>query len=189
MSRSYGPSKFSIAYVLLLSLAICSSKFSISIVSIPKSTGLHPQLLDIRGKHYHIPSNTFVYTNVQALHTDPRGWSPDPLTLRPDQWLITSKRRDGPILFETIIEPEKGTFVPWSDEPRSCPCRKFAPVEFVAVMATLFQEHRVRPARLAVESAKDAQRKVLAVVDDSAISTVTLQMQQPERVSLMWSKK
>ena len=90
---------------------------------------------------------------------------------------------------ETIIEPENGTFVPWADGPRSCPGRKFAQVEFVAVMATLFREHRVRPVKLAGESAKDAQRKVLAVVDDSAISAITLQMQQPERVSLVWSKK
>ena len=80
-----------------------------------------------------------------------------------------------------MIEPANGTFVPWADGPRPCLSQKFAQVEF--------REHKVRPAKLEGQSAKDSQQRVLAAVDDSAISAITLQMRQPERASLVWIKK
>ena len=88
-----------------------------------------------------------------------------------------------------LIDPPKGQFIPWADGPRNCPGQKFAQVEFVAVLATLFQKHRVRPALREGESIEDGERKLLRMVDDSAISAITLQMQKPRDVALIWSRR
>jgi len=62
-------------------------------------------------------------------------------------------------------------------------------VEFVAVVATLFREHRVRPVLKDGRSGEDGRQKLLEMVNDSAISAITLQMQKPRSVALAWSKK
>ena len=88
-----------------------------------------------------------------------------------------------------MMEPAKGTFVPWADGPRVCPGRKVAQVEFVAVMATLFQSHRVSPALLEGESHEHARGRLVDMVNDSGISAITLQMQHPKNASLVWTRK
>lgn len=87
------------------------------------------------------------------------------------------------------MEPIKGAFVPWGDGPRVCPGRKVAQVEFVAVMATLFHNHRVAPALFEGESAERARCRLVDMVNDSAISAITLQMQHPKNASLVWTRK
>jgi len=42
-----------------------------------------------------------------------------------------------------IFKPAKGTFLPFSEGARACSGKKFATVQFVAVLFTLFREHRV----------------------------------------------
>jgi len=42
-----------------------------------------------------------------------------------------------------ILKPAKGTFLPFSEGSRACSGKKFATVEFVAVLFTLFRDHRV----------------------------------------------
>ena len=152
-------------------------------VFIPKSTGFHPQTFSSHGKTYSIPPKTFVTVNVQALQTDPRSWGSDALTWNPGRWLESTKDDLG---YESWVEPSDGTFVAWADGPRSCPGRKFAQVEFVATLAVLFRHHRVAPVPQEGESAKQARGRLLAMVNDSAISAITLQMQHPRSVSLAW---
>jgi cytochrome P450 len=42
-----------------------------------------------------------------------------------------------------IFKPAKGTFLPFSEGARACSGKKFATVQFVAVLLSLFREHRV----------------------------------------------
>jgi cytochrome P450 len=42
-----------------------------------------------------------------------------------------------------LVKPAKGTFLPFSEGARACSGKKFATVQFVAVLFTLFREHRV----------------------------------------------
>ena len=152
---------------------------------IPKSTGFHPQTFFSHGKTCSIPPKTFVTVNVQALQTDPRSWGSEALTWNPGRWLNnTAKDHSGRA--ETWVEPSDGTFVAWADGPRSCPGRKFAQVEFVATLAVLFRNHRVAPVPRMGESIEQARQRLIAMVDNSAISAITLQMQHPESVSLAW---
>ena len=43
-----------------------------------------------------------------------------------------------------ILKPAKGAFLPFSDGARACSGKKFAGVEFVAVLFTLLRNHRVQ---------------------------------------------
>lgn len=90
---------------------------------------------------------------------------------------------------ETFIEPEAGTFIPWADGPRECVGRKFSQVEFVAVLAKLFRHYRVRPVVENGEDEADGRRVLARMVDDSAISAITLQMLEPRRRSLRWERR
>lgn len=168
-----------------------------SIVFIPKSTGFHPQSLTLGEKTHLLPPNTAVNINVQALHTDPQTWGSDALDWRPSRWLRTSPATPGindnhtsPMTEETFIEPEAGTFIPWADGPRECVGRKFSQVEFVAVLASLFRHYRVRPVvEDGEEGEADGWRALVQMVDDSAISAITLQMLDPRSRSLRWERQ
>lgn len=158
-----------------------------SVVFLPKITGDHSQILALHQNDYTLPPNTFVTINVQALHTNPRIWGSNALAWHPKRWIISPTQ--GNLNSESIVEPTKGTFVPWADGPRACPGRKVAQVEFVAVMATLFREHRVSPVLLEGESPEHARGRLVDMANDSAISAVTLQMQHPRNASLVWTRK
>ena len=90
---------------------------------------------------------------------------------------------------ESLISPVSGTFIPWADGPRNCPGQKFAQVEFVAVMATLFAKYRSKPALLTGQSPEDAKRVLQSMVEGSMISAITLQMQEPRKVALKWERR
>ena len=48
-----------------------------------------------------------------------------------------------------------------------CPGKKFAQVGFVAVIASLLKDHRVRPALIYGESQTETHERILKVVEDS----------------------
>lgn len=136
-----------------------------------------------------LPPSTAVNINVQALHTDPSTWGDDSLSWRPDRWLVPSstenplqERSSG----QTFIFPPQGSFIPWADGPRVCPGQKFAQVEFVAVIATLLSRHRVKPVLQEGQSDSKGRQALLEMVNDSAISAITLQMQQPKKIAFQW---
>ena len=89
---------------------------------------------------------------------------------------------------ESLFTPARGTFFPWSDGQRNCPGKKFAQVEFVAVIANLFRKHRVQPERMVGETEEQARRRVLEIVDDGAVKML-LQMKDPARVSVRWTRR
>ena len=90
---------------------------------------------------------------------------------------------------EQFIEPEAGTYVPWADGPRECVGRKFSQVEFVAVLAGLFREYSVRPVLMDGEDDADGRRELARMVDNSAISAITLQMLEPRSRALRWERQ
>ena len=137
-----------------------------------------------KSKEHILPPNTAVTINVQALHADPITWGPDALEWRPDRWLKHSTKEQ-----EEFTQVQPGTYVPWAEGPRVCVGRKFAQVEFVAVMATLFWQYRVRPKLQPGQSVSDGRRALMRMIDDSAIFAITLQMQQPRSVGLVWEAR
>ena len=124
-----------------------------------------------------------------AVHAHPRYWGEDALSWRPARWMTsdTSGEKTG-LDAETLFTPVQGSYFPWSDGQRNCPGKKFAQVEFVAVIAHLFYGHKVLPERMVGESEEQARRRLLDVVNDGAVKML-LQMKDPARVSMRWMSR
>ncbi|KMU74305.1 hypothetical protein CISG_04654 [Coccidioides immitis RMSCC 3703] len=118
-----------------------------------------------------IPSGVVIYINSAALHMAPEVWRdlnpqdetqhtghrvqnrdasqsgikasgrfvPDEELFRPSRWINHSDN--------TIFQPPRGSYLPWSAGPRNCPGQKMAQVEFVGVFLTLFRYHRLEAVR------------------------------------------
>jgi len=143
---------------------------------LPRWTAGSFQSLNIQGKDILLPPDTQVVLNTAALHTLPSYWGSDSIVWRPGRWLEEKGE---------LIQPPPGMFNPWTAGPRVCPGKKFSQVEFVAVLARLFQKGRVRPKFEVGENAEDAFKRVKRVVADSILD-VTLHMVHPEKVRLVW---
>jgi cytochrome P450 len=88
---------------------------------------------------------------------------------------------------EELFQPPTGLFLPWTSGPRICPGRKFAQVEFVAVIAKLFQKHEVEPVLEHDETMKQARQRALDQANHSIVN-MTLQMADPKNVKLAWKE-
>ena len=151
---------------------------------VPKYTGRASTSLDVDGRHYNIPADTLVVPHLQAMHTFPRYWGDDSLEWRPQRWLEST----GDLSAESLINPPKGTYFPWSEGARNCPGKKFAQVEFVAVMVGLFRDHMAEPVPRASETMAKARRRALSVVKESNVELL-LQMRNPHGLSVRWKTR
>lgn len=134
-----------------------------------------------------IPADTLVQPNLQAMHTHPWHWVRNPLTWRPQRW-ISARSTGGGLEAETLVVPLRGTYFPWSEGVRNCPGKRFAQVEFVAVMAALFRDHVAEPVPRPGESDQAARQRTLRVVEDSNV-TLLLQIRDPESVVVRWRER
>jgi cytochrome P450 len=154
---------------------------------IPKYTHELPQTLTIKGKDYVIPPCTYVNLQLPALHSLPEYWGSDSLVWRPDRWILSNDGVRG-LEHERLLQPTAGTFLPWAGGPRVCPGKKFAQVEFVAVIGLLFWKNRVRPALEPGETFEESSKRLLALVEDSSWN-VSMTMRHPERLKLVWEER
>ncbi|KAL0782484.1 hypothetical protein CaCOL14_000390 [Colletotrichum acutatum] len=140
-----------------------------------------------------------VYINTVALHTSPKTWGPDALSFNPARWLTIPQSSSSSSPSQSPhIQPARGTFLPWSSGPRTCPGQKMAQVEFVTVLATLFHKCTVEPAPGVHESgntqsttpevAAQATQGLLDLMQDSQ-PRLTLQMNRPKDVRLRWTRR
>lgn len=142
-----------------------------------------------------------VVPGVLALHTHPQYWGPDALSWRPSSWIIPTPATINaspspglddsdfsPLDHESIITPQKGSYIAWSGGPRVCPGKKLSQVEVLAVLVRLFRNHVVRPVQMPGDDAARAQRRVLEVVEDSQVHLL-LRMNDPSRVALKWERR
>lgn len=161
------------------------------ILALPKWTNQYPQDLQIGSKTLSIPSNTAILTSLLAMQTHPKYWKQDPLKWQPLRWIKSSPSSNtnlaAKLQAEEIFVPLKGTYFPWSDGPQNCPGKKFAQVEFVAVLACLFRDHRVRVVLKDGEDCQKAQRRVLAVAEDCELGLL-LRVRDADSVRLAWEK-
>jgi cytochrome P450 len=141
--------------------------------------------LKVKGKEYVLPPNTMIMENMLGIHTDPEVWGTDAYLWKPERWIV---KRDG---LEGIdneeLMPAPVGFIPWSYGPRVCPGKKFAQVEFVAVIASLMAHHHVKIDALDGETKLQTSKRV----DDALLNSralITLKMLNPEKVKLVWDK-
>ena len=160
---------------------------------IPKYTGAQSQCLHVRDRKIQLPPDTLVVPSLQALHTHPQYWGEDSLAWRPSRWITSvasdaGSRKSNPLLREKLLEPQKGTFIAWSEGIRNCPGKKFSQVEFAATMAALFRNYYSEPAAVGDESLDQARHRVLRVVEDSKV-VLLLQMRDAQCVALRWRSR
>jgi cytochrome P450 len=137
-----------------------------------------------------LPPGIRVNPNILSVQCHPRYWGTDSLQWRPSRWIVspsTSKLEINPLEHESIYKPPDGCYIPFAEGTRSCPGRKFAQVEHVAVMASLFRAHRVQPVLRAGESMKQASKRIMDVIDDRGMKLL-MQMLHPENAVLEWQK-
>lgn len=149
----------------------------------------------VNNETINVPPDTLVVPHLQTLHTHPRYWGTDSLTWRPSRWILpacasqtTERTVPTNMPDEKLLVPEKGTFIAWSEGARNCPGKKFAQVEFVATMATLFRNYRVQPVVKPGETLDQSRKRVLEVVKDSSVQLL-LQMRDPGSVAVTWSQR
>jgi cytochrome P450 len=70
---------------------------------------------------------------------------------------------------------------------RICPGKRFAQVEFVAVMAALFREHRIHVVPRDEESLRVAQGRIIDMVEDSEVR-ILRKMKNPGSVAVRLAK-
>ncbi|RDW68480.1 hypothetical protein BP5796_09137 [Coleophoma crateriformis] len=155
------------------------------VVSVPRYTAHSRQTLSVNGKSYDIPPHTNIFVNVAALHTNPGYWGDDALTWRPSRWITKSTSLDE----DTVIKAQPpGVFIPWISGPRVCPGKKFAQVEFVAVIAAMMSSWRVGIVREGAETQEQSRIRALQIVQNSKVE-FTLKMKKPNGVGLKWIRK
>jgi cytochrome P450 len=151
---------------------------------------------------YVLPANCTLYINCVALHLDPDVWrnlnlqegetarDDDEHLFRPTRWL------NPPGSAQTLYQPPKGAYLPWSASQRVCPGQKMAQVEFVAIFLTLLKDYQVEAAMVDGES-KEASVENLEKRMQDSISLLTLQMRDvyditetdPAGLKLRFSKR
>ncbi|KAF2136432.1 uncharacterized protein K452DRAFT_130448 [Aplosporella prunicola CBS 121167] len=157
------------------------------LLSVVKGTQNNTTDLAIGEHVYPIPPNTRVIINLNALHSHPRYWGDDSLEFKPSRWILI-KEGDGPAIDrEYLYTPPRGAYLPWSDGNRACPGKRFAQVEHVALMASLFRDNRVEPAKLEGESDELARKRTLDCIASCGMRLL-FQMLRPEDVALKWMK-
>ncbi|TVY45912.1 putative cytochrome P450 [Lachnellula subtilissima] len=151
------------------------------VVVLPKSTGSTPSAITIQGKEYTLPAHSDVMLNMVNIHHAPEFWGPDPWTFRPERWII----KNGAPGTEELLQPPYGSYMPWATGARVCPGKKFSQVEFVAVIASLFQRHGVQPVPQPGETVEMASKELSGAIEDSEC-VLTLKMRHPEKARLAW---
>ncbi|KAH7053200.1 cytochrome P450 [Macrophomina phaseolina] len=90
-----------------------------------------------------VPAGANIVLNSAAVHTSPawsRGTGLPAREFHPKRWIKTDNGG------EVLEQPENTTYLPWAFGPRTCLGLKFAQVEFVSVLSSVFRQHRLRPA-------------------------------------------
>lgn len=161
------------------------------ILALPKWTNENPQTIQIGEKLIIIPPHTGVSPSLLAIQTHPDHWR-DPLVWQPSRWISTpvapadnesSSNLTSRLRQEAIVSPVRGTYFPWSDGPQNCPGAKFAQVEFVAVLACIFRDYRMRIVPTPNEDWTQAKGRALATTEDCDLGLL-LRMRVADQVRI-----
>lgn len=135
------------------------------IIALPKQvTKSSDQSITVDGKKLTIPAGSKVFLASPNVQRNPRYWPTQPSTIsdrdddlddfKPERWLLTKDVGDsgsehtsddefggftGRDAHAKLFRPVRGSYVPFSDGPRSCLGRRLAQVKIMAILAVIFQ--------------------------------------------------
>lgn len=164
------------------------------------------QQLRVDGRTIFIPAGSEVHMSALAVHTLPEYWGADSLEFRPARWIrSTSTPRKSPDHNDAEGEDEKAgamldaeevapppvakeSFFPWSLGARNCPGKKFAQVEFVAVMSYVLLLYKLEPVALEGERSEDTRRRIWEWTRESK-AEITINFREPAKYALRLVKR
>lgn len=164
---------------------------------IPKCTGESGTTLAFDGCTVHLQPMTVV-VDATSVQRSPHYYGPTADVFDPTRWdatntssfLAKNKGRQGLMAagleYPTIHRPERGAFFPFSDRARACLGRKFAQVTFVAAIAVVFRDFRVRIRESEGETREMAERRAWRTVEDSY---AMLSLRVTERLPVVFEKR
>ncbi|KAJ5602034.1 cytochrome P450 [Penicillium lagena] len=135
------------------------------IPSLPKWTSDQLQALRVGEKTVIIPPSVGINPSILTMHIHPQHWE-DPLAWKPSRWVTISKEVDA----ATTMNTRKSSLRPV--------------VEFVAVMANLFHDHRICAIQNAGETPEQTRERILATTRDVDLQLL-LRMRDADQVRLM----
>ena len=114
----------------------------------PKTTLETPVPMTLGDREYCVPANTLILMNTSATHRNPKFWPstvpkgedgpPYPVSsFNPRQWLSSENGNS------SSFSPIPGSYIPFSEGHRACMGKRFAQVEFCAVIAFIFKYHSI----------------------------------------------
>ncbi|PYI23590.1 cytochrome P450 [Aspergillus violaceofuscus CBS 115571] len=172
-----------------------------AILALPKSVAPAQATLHLpeSNRTLVLPHGAVILPSLLAVQTHPRYWPDEPNAWRPRRWIsspavdtTTNQSMEGipasqveQLAREEIIEPRPGTYIPWSAGAQVCAGQKFAQVETVAVLASLFREHRLRVVLEDGEDFEAAQARLVAKTLDTH-QLLVIQMRDPDSVKFVW---
>ncbi|KAH8891773.1 cytochrome P450 [Thozetella sp. PMI_491] len=154
------------------------------IPALPKLTapqGVQTLMVGETGQVLHIPPGIGTIPHLMSMHTHPEYWGPDVLEWRPSRWIVDA----GEPFRERLIELRKGVYFPWSDGPQNCLGKKFAEVEAVAVLATLFERNRLEIVKKEGESVDAAKMRTMQCVNEVDLELL-LRMRDADKIKLRY---
>jgi len=137
---------------------------------VPKTAA---QPISLQGKQYMLPAGAHIALATIGVHRNPKYWPTQPSKVssrshdlydfRPERWLVKTsadgaQQVDSAIASEDeedyggftgqdssaqLFRPVKGSYIPFSEGPRSCIGRRLAQVEVMAVFAVIFQNYSI----------------------------------------------
>jgi cytochrome P450 len=129
---------------------------------ISKCTGDMPQEIVTEARTFVVPADTLVVVNIAATHRNPRYWPGDADAFDPTRWL--GKDSAGP-----------DAFLPFSNGYRACLGKRFAQIEFCAVVARVFSQYSVM---LADDACNGGDVGALGALDSHVSFGMTLKLRE-----------
>ncbi|KAI5462569.1 cytochrome P450 [Mariannaea sp. PMI_226] len=141
-----------------------------AVVEIPKKvTQDQDQAVTVDGQKHVFPKGTQISLVAVSVHRNPRYWPSQPSKIYkgkddvndwvPERWFRKSQDNTGKgdtkteqdsdesgdpeeqVTSAQLFHPERGSYIPFSDGPRSCLGRRTAQVEIIAALAVLFRDY------------------------------------------------
>lgn len=181
-----------------------------------KWTNKLAQCLDFRGRMLTIPPTTLIIPSYIYVHKHPQFWGPDAHEWRPERWIekqnndnhrksagaaspqkqvehkyrLDGQEEDAHEDEVLLQPPSRGNYLGWSEGTRDCPAKRFSQVEWVAILAALFRDWKVKPLQLDHETPAEARMRVLGFIEKNTdYGGLLLQLMHPERLPLVWSSR
>lgn len=176
------------------------------VVNMEKDVLGEGQNLRVNGRVIFLPKGSEVHLSNLAVHMLPEYWGDDSGEFRPTRWIRSTPtpseaaessdaesktRKTGEMLDAEEVAPPpvaKESFFPWSLGARNCPGKKFAQVEFVAVMSYVLRLYKVEAIPLEGETPEDTRRRIWDWTQESK-AEITINFREPEKYALRLVKR